>query len=135
MLNVIAQLQQLLLTGLTREVELFARLRPGDPWIVGKLDEVALAMERPGGSGGGEDADGGRQYAQMVEIKTRSQPNKPRDGQARNACLQVRVDGGGGDRGSGQWGEGRFGQARNTCLQVCGGGRGETGREFPGPMF
>ena len=97
----IAQLQQLLLTGLTREVELFARLRPGDPWIVGKLDEVALAMEQPGGGGSGEDADGGRQYAQMVEIKTRSQPNKPRDGQARNACLQVRVQGGRAARG---WG-------------------------------
>ena len=93
MLNVIAQLQQLLLTGLTREVELFARLRPGDPWIVGKLDEVALAMERPGGSEG-EDADGGRQYAQMVEIKTRSQPNKHRDVQARNEFLQVCICGG-----------------------------------------
>ena len=38
----ITQLSQLLTDGKTREVEMFARLRPQDPWLFGKLDEVYL---------------------------------------------------------------------------------------------
>ena len=33
----------------------------------------------------------GALYTQMAEMKTRMQPSKPRDGQTRNACFQVRI--------------------------------------------
>ena len=54
------------------------------PWIAGKLDEVALVAD----DGSGRD---GTLYSQMAEMKTRMQPSKPRDGQTRNACFQVRI--------------------------------------------
>lgn len=45
-LNMIVQLRQLVSEGRTREVELFARVRPGDPWLFGKLDEAVIVRHK-----------------------------------------------------------------------------------------
>lgn len=45
-LNMIVQLRQLVSEGRTREVELFARVRPGDPWLFGKLDEAVIVQHK-----------------------------------------------------------------------------------------
>lgn len=37
LINMVTQLCQLLSEGATRELELFARLQPGDPWLFGKV--------------------------------------------------------------------------------------------------
>ena len=69
-LPMVCKLQHLLVSGRAREVEMFARAgdRLEDPWIFGKLDEIALVEAEAAADNCHRAGDLQKRFAQMVEV-------------------------------------------------------------------
>eukprot|EP00195_Chlamydomonas_chlamydogama_P008913 CAMPEP_0202899448 /NCGR_PEP_ID=MMETSP1392-20130828/7676_1 /ASSEMBLY_ACC=CAM_ASM_000868 /TAXON_ID=225041 /ORGANISM="Chlamydomonas chlamydogama, Strain SAG 11-48b" /LENGTH=226 /DNA_ID=CAMNT_0049585627 /DNA_START=73 /DNA_END=750 /DNA_ORIENTATION=+ len=72
-LNMVVQLQQLLVMGRTRELEVFGRpLGPDGPWVIGKVDELRLVT--PGEQGRAASTDAGPCHAGLASHQLHDAP-------------------------------------------------------------